>query len=317
VIRRSRVVRRRSNLQLQRLQGGFEYPICQTVRSATVGLQSARMLRVRILFHRRAPMRRASHAELGPSCELLFAAKTGLHYGQAMCPMCAAPDTPIATPAGARAISELAPGDLVYSVDETGSSSFRSSRRQHASRQSSCRSPRASRWDRARDQCGHRPQTAAPSPTCSTAGSSTGRHHFCRNRPYTPFRTYDILPNSRSGQYFAGGALIGSTLVAPFSRRDHELLSGGAAAAVFDGMRTGLTLELGRHAQDALASGGWVRWALLSMLPLAVLGACGKSHSTAGGTGIPAPVERGARCGGRGRRADANRADTRGGPVFA
>jgi hypothetical protein len=34
--------------------------------------------------------------------------------------------------------------------------------------------------------------------------------------PYTHSRTYDILPNSSSGQYFAGGALIGSTLIAPF-----------------------------------------------------------------------------------------------------
>jgi hypothetical protein len=30
--------------------------------------------------------------------------------------------------------------------------------------------------------------------------------------PYLHPRTYDILPNSSSGAYFAGGALIGSTL---------------------------------------------------------------------------------------------------------
>jgi CubicO group peptidase (beta-lactamase class C family) len=34
--------------------------------------------------------------------------------------MCAAPDTPIATPQGDRPISELAPGDLVYSVEAAG-----------------------------------------------------------------------------------------------------------------------------------------------------------------------------------------------------
>jgi hypothetical protein len=33
--------------------------------------------------------------------------------------------------------------------------------------------------------------------------------------PYTHARTYDILPSSSTGMYFAGGALIGSTLAAP------------------------------------------------------------------------------------------------------
>ena len=37
-----------------------------------------------------------------------------------MFPICAAPDTPIATPQGERAIAGLAPGDLVYSVDASG-----------------------------------------------------------------------------------------------------------------------------------------------------------------------------------------------------
>jgi len=33
--------------------------------------------------------------------------------------------------------------------------------------------------------------------------------------PYTHERTYDILPASDSGTYFAGGALLGSTLNVP------------------------------------------------------------------------------------------------------
>jgi hypothetical protein len=37
--------------------------------------------------------------------------------------------------------------------------------------------------------------------------------------PYTYDRTYDILPASDTGTYFAGGALIGSTLSSRFDAR--------------------------------------------------------------------------------------------------
>jgi hypothetical protein len=36
-----------------------------------------------------------------------------------------------------------------------------------------------------------------------------------RRVPYTEAYTYDILPDSDSGTYFAGGVLIGTTLAAP------------------------------------------------------------------------------------------------------
>lgn len=36
-----------------------------------------------------------------------------------------------------------------------------------------------------------------------------------RRVPYTEPYTYDILPDSDSGAYFAGGVLIGSTLTTP------------------------------------------------------------------------------------------------------
>jgi hypothetical protein len=36
--------------------------------------------------------------------------------------------------------------------------------------------------------------------------------------PYTHSFTYDILPDSETGAYFAGGALIGSTLGSPGKR---------------------------------------------------------------------------------------------------
>ncbi len=56
--------------------------------------------------------------QCSPSCEDTIRCENGSWlYGGEMCPICASPDTPIATPEGERAIAELVPGDLVYSVD--------------------------------------------------------------------------------------------------------------------------------------------------------------------------------------------------------
>lgn len=140
------------------------------------------------------------------------------------CPMgcaplckCLSPDTPIATPTGARAVASLAVGDLVYSVDGgavkavpiarvgrmsvTGHEVVRVKLVNGAVLEISGTHPTAEggSFDRLRagDQLGH------------VAVLSVERI------PYAYSLTYDILPNSTSGAYFAGGALIASTL-APF-----------------------------------------------------------------------------------------------------
>jgi len=128
--------------------------------------------------------------------------------------VCANPDTPIATPTGARSISELRVGDLVYSVDKNqivpvpiAAVKMRPARSHIAPQilldngqvlQISARHPTADRRTfgdlREGDKLGELRVKAVE--------LVTYEHAF----------TYDILPASDTGFYFAGGALIGSTL---------------------------------------------------------------------------------------------------------
>jgi hypothetical protein len=137
--------------------------------------------------------------------------------GCAQC-VCAAPNTPIATPSGERAISELKVGDLVYSVHHgqlkavpiiltnrvpvTGFHAMVEVRLNTGS-------------------------VLSISPSHPTADGRTFADLVTGDRlddialaavrrvPYTEAYTYDILPDSDSGAYFAGGALIGTTLAPP------------------------------------------------------------------------------------------------------
>src|SRR6185369_2217705 len=131
-----------------------------------------------------------------------------------LCPVCASPDTPIATPDGERAIASLRIGDRVYSVDG-----------------SSIRAVPVARVART-PVAGHqvvRVVTASGRTLEISAGHPTadGRR-FADLRagdrldgqaiesaglvPYRFAETYDILPLSDTGTYFAAGMLIGSTL---------------------------------------------------------------------------------------------------------
>jgi hypothetical protein len=131
-----------------------------------------------------------------------------------MC-VCANPDTPIATPGGTRNISELHVGDLVYSVDhdQVVPVPIAAVRQRPAPShvvpqllldngqvlQISARHPTADNRTfgelRAGDRLGEL--------RIKTVKLVTYQHAF----------TYDILPASDTGFYFAGGAMIGSTLI--------------------------------------------------------------------------------------------------------
>jgi hypothetical protein len=132
------------------------------------------------------------------------------------CPdcVCASPETPIATPYGDRAIADLAVGDLVYSVDG-----------------GVVKIVPLAKVNRVEVQH-HRVMRVALasgvvlhiSPRHPTAGGKTfgdlrpgddlhgNRVVAVESEAYGHSHTYDILPASDSGAYFAGGALIGSTL---------------------------------------------------------------------------------------------------------
>jgi hypothetical protein len=132
------------------------------------------------------------------------------------CPscVCASPDTPIATPIGERAIASLRVGDRVLSV--------------HHGRvvavpileihQEPVRNHRVVRVELT---SGAVLEISAPHPTAD--GRTFGelrtddtlggvRIERVTVVPYSHLFTYDILPASDSGTYFAGGVLIGSTL---------------------------------------------------------------------------------------------------------
>jgi len=154
--------------------------------------------------------------QCGPSCEEPIRCESGRWvYGQAMCPQCASPDTPIATPKGERAIAELVPGDLVYSVDggaivavpllRVGSTPVN-----------------AHRVMRIELDDGRVLELSPRHPTADgrhfydlRAGTPLDDRHVVVESELVPYRferTYDILPASSTGTYFAAGALIGSTL---------------------------------------------------------------------------------------------------------
>jgi hypothetical protein len=138
-----------------------------------------------------------------------------------MCPICAAPNTPIATPGGERAIAELSPGDLVYSVDETGVIVVPILRVGNT--------PVVNhRVVRVTLTGGTVLELSAGHPIGDgrtfadlLAGGQLDRDHpvvTASWEPYAYSHTYDILPNSSTGRYFAGGALIESTLRQPPTR---------------------------------------------------------------------------------------------------
>jgi len=134
--------------------------------------------------------------------------------GGSSCPECNAPDTPIATPEGDRPIASLVPGDLVYSV--------------HRGRLDIVPIAEVGR----RAQHNHhvvRVQLATGtvleiSPRHPTADGRTFGDLVASDQldgirivsatlvPYRHSHTYDILPASDTGTYYAGGARIGSTM---------------------------------------------------------------------------------------------------------
>jgi hypothetical protein len=131
------------------------------------------------------------------------------------CPICASPDTPIATPEGDRPIASLRVGDMVYSVDRdaivavpltgvgrTPVASHRVVRVVLSSGAVLEMSP------------GHRTARGVAFGEL-IAGSAFDDDHVVVSAELVPYMhdaTYDVLPASSSRAYFAGGALVASTL---------------------------------------------------------------------------------------------------------
>jgi len=127
---------------------------------------------------------------------------------------CAAPDTPIATPHGDVAISELRVGDLVYSIDGAAIRAVPLA----ATHQNPVQNHQVVK---VRLASGEVLELSAAHPIADgrtfadlAAGARLGdtRVASTTRAPYSHPFTYDILPDSDTGTYFAHGVALGSTL---------------------------------------------------------------------------------------------------------
>jgi hypothetical protein len=132
------------------------------------------------------------------------------------CPacVCASPDTPIATPSGSRAIASLGVGDLVYSIDrgQIAAVPIVRTNRTAASRHVVQRVTLAT--GAILEISGLHPTADGRLFQSLRAGDALDgvAVESASTVPYEHPYTYDILPDSDTGTYFAAGALIGSTL---------------------------------------------------------------------------------------------------------
>jgi hypothetical protein len=128
--------------------------------------------------------------------------------------VCASPDTPIATPDGERAIASLRVGDLVYSIDGGAVKAVPIVR---------LKQTRVTRHHVMRVQLanGVSLEVSGGHPTADGRSFSDLRAGSmlegvlvisAEKVPYSYSSTFDILPASSTETYFAGGALIGSTI---------------------------------------------------------------------------------------------------------
>jgi hypothetical protein len=199
-------------------RGGSQYPLCQTIDppewacvKPSAGCPNP-------------PPQAGSictdpNLQCGTSCELPIRCEDGVwKYGQEMCPICAAPDTPIATPGGDRPIAELRVGELVYSVDNEAIVAVPIAR----IGSTPVVNHRALRLTLSNGAVlevspGHPTVSGGPVSALVRGASIDGVQTLVSSElvSYRHERTYDILPRSSSGAYFAGGAELGSSLRPP------------------------------------------------------------------------------------------------------
>jgi hypothetical protein len=131
--------------------------------------------------------------------------------------VCAAPWTPIATPEGERPIADIRVGDLVYSVDHGAIRPVpvaRATQTQvvghHVIRL------RVAGGRELEISPGHPTADGGRFADLRAGGTLDGRPILSVELvPYDYGATYDILPSSDTGTYFAAGMRIGSTLWTP------------------------------------------------------------------------------------------------------
>ncbi|MFO0589152.1 MAG: hypothetical protein U0441_16565 [Polyangiaceae bacterium] len=133
--------------------------------------------------------------------------------GCAKC-VCASPDSPIATPTGERAIRDLAVGDLVYSVHQGQIAIVPILEAVHVPAPNHVVVEVTLANGRTIEMSPKHPTADGRTFGSLRAGDSLEGAAIAtvRTKAFEHDATYDILPDSDSGTYFAAGALVGSTL---------------------------------------------------------------------------------------------------------
>jgi hypothetical protein len=202
-------------------QGGVPYPVCRTIDPPQWFCDQP-MPGCPIKLPQAGAPCAASGASCGRDCDLIVRCAGGVwQWIRGSCPICAAPDTPIATPVGDRPIASLAVGDLVYSVDHDAIVAvplLLVGRTPVASH----RVMRVVLTDGAvlEMSAGHRTADGRSFGDLVPGAPLDVQHTVASAElvPYAHDATYDILPGSSSGTYFAAGANVASTLaLAPYA----------------------------------------------------------------------------------------------------
>jgi hypothetical protein len=132
------------------------------------------------------------------------------------CPLCicAAPDTPISTPRGEVPIATLRPGDLVFSKGPNGVVVVPVLRVNRAAVSHHFMARLTLETGAVLELSPRHPTADGREIGSLNVGERLDgvRIMAVERVPYDKPYTYDILADSPSGAYFAGGALIGSTL---------------------------------------------------------------------------------------------------------
>jgi hypothetical protein len=128
--------------------------------------------------------------------------------------ICASPDTPVATPSGDRPIASLVVGDVVYSVVGAAIDVVPVARINRVAVRSHVVVRVALASGAVLEISGRHPTADGRTFASLRAGDTLDGVPITSVRivPYRHDATYDILPASDTGTYFAGGVLIGSTL---------------------------------------------------------------------------------------------------------
>lgn len=195
-------------------QGGTQYPICQPIDPPEWFCAKPAAGCPTVMPQAGAACS-TPNLMCGPDCGLDIVCRDGYwRWERGNCPICAAPNTPIATPSGERPIAALRPGDLVYSVDGAAIVAVPLVRVGHT-RVASHHVMRVTLEN------GRMLEVSPGHPTADgrtfaklEAGTTLDGQRVVSSElvPYRFDATYDVLPASSTGTYFAAGALIGSTL---------------------------------------------------------------------------------------------------------